>query len=182
MIGGIEEYWPDDVQASASDARTSAEQSEVGTRVFIVHGRDDGTKETVARFLENLGLEPVILQEQPTKGQTIIEKFEELAHPVAYAIVLCTPDDVGALAADYDANPDALQHRMRQNVVFELGFFAGAKGRKRVCALVKGKIEEPSDYSGVGYIQLDDAGGWRLQLAKELHSAGLPVDPAALLA
>lgn len=182
MIDEIEEYWADDVQASASDARTSAEQSEVGTRVFIVHGRDDGTKETVARFIENLGLEPVILQEQAIKGQTIIEKFEESVRSVAYAVVLCTPDDVGALAADAKANPDALRPRMRQNVVFELGYFTHSVGRARVCALLKGEIEEPSDYKGVGYIQLDDAGGWRLQLAKELHSAGLPVDPAALLA
>lgn len=62
------------------------------------------------------------------------------------------PDDVGALAI----KPDDLKPRMRQNVVLELGYFAGKIGRNRVCALVMGEIEIPSDYSGVVYIPLDD--------------------------
>ena len=41
-----------------------------------------------------LGLDPVILHEQPNKGRTIIEKFEELAD-VAFAVILFTDDDVG---------------------------------------------------------------------------------------
>jgi predicted nucleotide-binding protein with TIR-like domain len=45
-------------------------------RVFIVHGRDHGLKEAVARLTGKLGYEPVILHEQPSKGRTIIEKFE----------------------------------------------------------------------------------------------------------
>ncbi len=34
-----------------------------GNEVFIVHGRDDGVKETVARFVERLGLKVTILHE-----------------------------------------------------------------------------------------------------------------------
>lgn len=45
--------------------------------VFIVHGRDEATKEAVARFLGKLELDLVILHEQPNKGRTIIEKFED---------------------------------------------------------------------------------------------------------
>ena len=44
--------------------------------VFVVHGHDDAARETVARFIEKLGLRPVILHEQANKGQTIIEKLE----------------------------------------------------------------------------------------------------------
>ena len=43
-------------------------------------------------------------------------------------------------------------------------------------ALYQGEVEIPSDYSGVLFVPLDDAGGWKLQLAKELKVAGLPVD------
>ena len=146
-------------------------------RVFVVHGRDEAAKHTVARFLEGLGLEPVILQEQPSQGRTVIEKFEDYAQTVGFAVVLGTPDDVGSLADEMDN----LQPRMRQNVVLELGYFAGALGRKRVCALLKGDVEKPSDYDGVIYIQLDDFGGWRMELAKELNAAGLPVDMNRLL-
>ena len=49
------------------------------TKVFIVHGRDNELKESVARFIEKLGLEAIVLHEQPNAGKTIIEKFENAA-------------------------------------------------------------------------------------------------------
>ena len=142
-----------------------------GKHVFIVHGRDQGTKEQVARFLEKLELEPVILHEQPSQGRTIIEKFEDYSD-VAYAVVLLTPDDVGKLVSD-KTKP---RPRARQNVVFELGFFIGKLGRKRVCALYQEEVELPSDFKGVVYIPLDERGAWKLSLARELKAAGLEAD------
>lgn len=111
----------------------------------------------------------MILQEQPDQGRTIIEKFEQYAQ-VNFAVVLFTPDDVGGLEAEN------LRPRTRQNVIFELGYFIGKLGRERVRVLVKGDIEIPSDYSGVLYISLDDAGGWQMALFRELKSAGFDVD------
>ena len=66
-------------------------------RVFIVHGRDAEAKKQVRTFLEQAKLEPVILDEQANKGQTVIEKFEGNAD-VDFAVVLLTPDDKGSLA------------------------------------------------------------------------------------
>ena len=40
-------------------------------------GHDEAAREMAARFLEPLGIEPVILHEQANKGRTIIEKFED---------------------------------------------------------------------------------------------------------
>lgn len=34
-------------------------------RVFLVHGHDTGPREAIARFIEKIGLEAVILEEQP---------------------------------------------------------------------------------------------------------------------
>ena len=96
---------------------------------------------------------------------------------MGFAVILGTPDDIGALADDQDN----LRPRMRQNVVFELGYFTHALGRKQVCVLLKATFERPSDYDGVIYIALDDFGGWRMELAKELNAAGLPVDMNRLL-
>lgn len=119
--------------------------------VFLVHGHDNAVKESVARFLEKLDLRPIILHEQPNKGRTIIEKFE--AHSdVGFAVVLLTPDDVGAVKAEADrVNP-----RARQNVILELGYFTGKLGRARVCALYTGEVEIPSDIHGVIYIRFDE--------------------------
>ena len=141
-------------------------------KVFVVHGHDEAARESVARFLERIGIEAVILHEQATGGRTIVEKLEHYA-AVDFAVVLLTPDDVGGAKG---SAPDKQQSRARQNVILELGFFVGKLGRKHVCALYKGPLELPSDYLGVGYVALDDGGGWRLQLAKELRGAGFSVD------
>ncbi len=140
--------------------------------VFIVHGHDELTKVNVARFIEKLGLDSIILHEQPNKGQTIIEKFESNAADVGFAVVLLTPDDLGA-PKDKKDEPS---HRARQNVVMELGYFCGALGRDKVCVLYKEGVEIPSDYLGVVYTPLDDGDGWHLKLAKEMKEAGLNVD------
>lgn len=143
----------------------------ISNKVFIVHGRDEAIKQTTARFLEKLGLEPVILHEQPNEGRTIIEKFEDYSS-VTYAIVLLTPDDLGKSASENHE----LSLRPRQNVVFELGYFIGKLGRKRVCALYQKGVELPSDFHGVLYVALDEAGAWKLSLAKELKAVGLDID------
>lgn len=150
-------------------ASTRKKPSSRENKVFLVHGHDEAAKETVARFLEKLRLTVVILHEQPSRGRTIIEKFEEHSD-VTFAVVLLTPDDVG-----HSARSEEVAHRRaRQNVVFELGYFIGRLGRHRVCALHKSSLELPSDYSGIVYIQMD--GAWKFELAKELKQVFPSVD------
>jgi predicted nucleotide-binding protein len=150
---------------------TERPKIEFGSDIFIVHGHDEAAKEKVAGFIKALDLNPIILHEKPNKGRTIIEKFEDYAN-VCFAVVLLTPDDVGASAT----NRDNLQNRARQNVVFELGFFLGKLGRERVCALYKGEVEIFSDYNGILFVPMDENDGWKLKLAKELKAAGISID------
>lgn len=140
--------------------------------VFIVHGRDDSAKTEVARFVEKLSLEAVILHEQANEGLTIIEKFERHAATVGCAVVLLTPDDVAAPKA----TPEDLKARARQNVILELGYFCGALTRAKVCVMYWPGVELPSDIHGLTYIPYDPQGGWHLPLARELKRAGLAVD------
>lgn len=154
-------------------AKQIGENSIKGNRVFVVHGHDSEAKTMVARILEQLGLEAVIFHEQPDQGETVIEKLESLTADATYAIVIYTECDLGrAKENDESAN----HFRARQNVVFEHGLFIGRLGRKRVCALVKGNIEKPSDLDGVIYIAMDDAGAWKMQLCKNLQAAGIDAD------
>lgn len=147
-----------------------------GNRVFLVHGHDVAAKESVARFLEKLSLTPVILHEQANEGQTVIEKFESHAN-VNFAVVLLTPDDVGASGK----TPTMLLPRARQNVVLELGYFTGKLGRRKVCALFNPGVEVPSDFHGVLFIELDVPGAWKAKLAQELVSAGMQINLQGLL-
>lgn len=126
----------------------------------------------VARIVERcVDAEVRILHEQVWRGQTIIEKFEEAGGLTNYAIVIATGDDEGRLIGDSTLLP-----RPRQNVVLELGYFVGKLGRDRVILLKGTGVDLPSDILGVGYIPLDPAGGWQLQLLRELRAASFTVD------
>jgi len=148
-----------------------------GADVFIVHGHDEGARDSLARFIQTLGLNPIILHERPNKGRTIIKKLEDEASPAEYAVVLLTADDIAASKEE----PEDTKPRARQNVILELGFFVGKLGRSRVCPLYKGEVELPSDILGVGWVQMDPAGAWKMKLAQELKSAGLEFDADKLL-
>lgn len=141
----------------------------ISNRIFIVHGHDDYARETVARFLEKIGFDAVILHEQANKGRTIIEKVEAESD-VGFAVVLLTPDDEGAVKGG------ELEPRARQNVILELGYFIGRLGRPRVCALRRGVVDIPSDFTGVVWTEMDTANGWKASLARELSAAGYNID------
>jgi predicted nucleotide-binding protein len=157
--------------AAASAAPPPVSKVQDFRRAFLVHGHDEGARESVARFLEKLGITAVILHEQANLGKTLIEKLEHYGD-VSFAVVLLTPDDEGRAAG----TAEPLRHRARQNVLLELGFFVGSLGRKRVCALHKEGLELPSDWDGVAWVPLDGRGAWRLELARELKAAGFQVD------
>ena len=141
------------------------------TKVFIVHGHDELAKTEVARFIEKLNFEAIILHEQVNAGNTIIEKIEEFSN-VGFGIILYTPCDVGAKYGE----EENLKLRARQNVLFEHGYLIGKIGRKNVCALVKNKVETPSDISGVVYIPMDDHKAWHIAVAKEMRNSGYDID------
>ena len=163
-----------DVQQELKTFKSSSKGNKNSTatnkRVFIVHGHDEKIKLDVSNFLRKLGLEPVILHEQANQGKTIIEKIEDNAD-VGYGIILYTPCDKGGTA---DTDYKNMKFRARQNVIFEHGYLIGKLGRNRVCALLEGDIERPSDIDGILYIPYQS--GWDFTVGKELRSVGYNVD------
>ena len=147
-------------------------------KVYIVHGPDEETKTTVAKFIENLGLKPTVLDRKPSKGQTVIDKFDEQADKAGFAIALLTPDDVGALK---DEAGRQLNPRARQNVILELGYFIGKLNPHQVCLLYKEGVELPLGIRDVTYVPMDSADAWKLKLRQGMRKAGLPVDVSDVL-
>jgi len=171
LEGQVEQIGPDQPALAPAPARST---------VFIVHGHDDALRQQVARWLkENLrtGLAAVLLDEQPSEGRTLIEKFEHYAAQAAYVVVLMTADDLGGTKRQPGESEATLlgrlQARARQNVVFELGYFAGHLGRSHVALLYEEGVEYPSDVRGIVHIPADAGGGWKERLRTELRAAGL---------
>ena len=164
MIEEVEKFWPD------SQTSTTAKSN----KVFVIHGKDKNIRNEVTNLLMQVELEPIILDEQPSQGLTIIEKLEQRTD-VGFAVALLTPDDLGS-----ESGEEMQMFRARQNVIFELGFFTGKLGRKHVCVLAKGEIDIPSNYSGVVYIPMDESDNWKYKFAKELRSMGFDIDPTKI--
>lgn len=145
-------------------------------KVFLVHGRDLGAMNEVARFLEKIGIDVVVLREAANAGRPIFNKFHDEAADIKFAVALMTPDDIGRHKGDKKPQP-----RARQNVIFELGFFIGKLGAGKVCALIDDSVERPSDYAGVAFIEFGQQYNWRWELARELRAAGVPFDQNNLI-
>lgn len=149
-------------------------------KVFVVYGHDEQARNNLEAMLRRWGLEPLILDQLPSEGQTIIEKLESYTAKVNFAVVLATPDDIGHRAA----HPDEAAHRARQNVVLELGMLLSKLGRKKVAILLNQQeaMERPSDIQGLIYIpykdHLEKEGG--LILAKEMCAQGYKIDVAKI--
>jgi len=172
---GILQSAVDALTEKIAETEEETAQSFDPKKVFIVHGHNETVKQTVARVLESIGLTPIILAEQPDKGRTVIEKFENEGNDVGFAVVLLTADDKGR--KNYARK---MQDRARQNVVFEMGYFMALLGRERVMLLLQDGVEKPSDLNGVVYTALDKDGAWKYRLVKELKEQGYIVSSDSL--
>lgn len=149
-------------------------------KVFVVYGHDEQARARLDAMLRRWGLEPLILDQLPSEGQTIIEKLEKYTGEAKFGVVLATPDDEG-----YRRNhADEKALRARQNVVLELGMLLSTLGRSKVAILLhqQEQMERPSDIQGLIYIPFKDnlekdAG---LLLAKEMTAAGYQIDVAKI--
>jgi predicted nucleotide-binding protein len=170
--------YPWTINGEKNQKKSNSTESALTADIFVVHGHDEEMKQATARTLAKLSLKPIILHEQPNQGRTIIEKFEKNAN-VQFVIVLLSPDD---MAYSSSTSAESASPRARQNVVLELGYFVGRLGRDRVFALKReGKLELPSDFSGIVYTPYDANGKWQFELVKELKAVGYNVDANAIL-
>jgi len=167
FISTIEEIKVETKNNMKDDMKT---ENKLTNKIFIVHGHKNEIKETVARTLDKLRLEPIILHEQANQGRTLIEKFEKNSSDVNFAIILLTADDEGKAKKETE-----YKNRARQNVVFEMGYFMGMLKRKKVFLLLENGVEKPSDLDGIVYTNIDEKGYWKYELVKELKEIGYNV-------
>ena len=143
-------------------------------KVFVVYGHDEIARTQLEALLRHWDLDPIILDQQASSGQTIIEKLEEYGADGGYAIVLATPDNEGKAKTE-----ETYKSRVRQNVVLELGMFLSKLGREKVAILLKEAIdfEKLSDIQGLIYIpfqnKVDEVS---ISLIRELTRQGYVID------
>lgn len=152
---------PDKLQEIVGDVINGFSKSTYAC-CFIVHGHDSKSLGDLKDVLANdfKIYDPIILNDFPSYGMTIIEKLESCSNNmVDIVFVLMTADD------HLFYRDGSIANRCRQNVVLELGYFIGKFGRKsgKIIILYDKKVELPSDIEGIVYVDIGDG----IQSAKD---------------
>ncbi len=140
---------------------------------FIVYGHNKVMRTSVENFIKSRGLNSIDLFNNSTGGiQSVFDALNSCTNTAECAIILLSADDI-------ILTKDNLEffYRARQNVIFEMGLFAGHLGRDKVIVLYEkhSKFEFPSDINGVFYIEYDEYENWKELLSNSLQKIGFNI-------
>lgn len=118
--------------------------------VFLGYcSRSETTAEKLRDTLEmELGVTVLDWRRDFRRGGTILEEITHAGVQCSAGIFLFTADDYR------EGSPET--GMPRDNVVFEAGYFARAKGKERVLVILEGGVQLPADLGGVIYAPLPD--------------------------
>jgi predicted nucleotide-binding protein len=143
------------------------------TRVLLV-GPQGTTRHKLEAILEDWGLEPVLLRQLGSGGQTVVEKVQQARQIATFAFVLVTPDHEGHKKRRLRQKA----FRARQKIVLQLGLVLACFGRSTVAILIKSKpkMERPADIEGLLYVPFrNDVAEAKASLRKAMQAEGLTI-------
>ena len=142
--------------------------------VFVVYGHNESMRVNVTRYLRRIGIKSLDLMEHSPSGiRTIFDALNSCANAVESAIILLSADDIVV-----NDRHEFQSYRARQNVIFEMGLFAGILGKDKVIVLYQPdeNFEFPSDIIGIYYIAYTDDNKWKKELRSNLKKIGFQLD------
>lgn len=160
-----------EIQKKEEEQEKKRKEEKLGNDILVVHSHDDEAKDMTLGFIDELGLNPIILRDTPDSGTELFDRFEDHKN-IGFAIVVLNPDDIGETKIERCE----LRHRVNQSLIFELGFLVGKLGWNRVCALYEEGIDIPASNEGIIYVQMDKEGKWKKTIAREIKTAELEVE------
>lgn len=149
------------------------EKKRIFNNVFIVYGHNSEMRFSVEDYIKSIQLNSIDLFLQSSGGlHSVFDALNECVNSAECAIVLLSADDIVL-----DKDDLQIKYRARQNVIFEMGLFAGHLGRDKVIVLYEehAKFELPSDVSGIFYIPYDPTEKWKGSLKNTLNKIGFIV-------
>lgn len=130
---------------SKSQSRVS-KQRDLGSNVFIGHGRSLLWRELKDFIQDRLGLPWDEFNRVPVAGQTNVARLSEMLDDAAFAFLILTAEDERE-----DGKVQA-----RQNVIHEAGLFQGRLGFSRAIVMLEEGCEEFSNIEGLGQIRFQE--------------------------
>ncbi|MGF7148012.1 putative nucleotide-binding protein [Sphingomonas zeicaulis] len=164
----------DCVQMCAETARVdAAPRMAPSSKVFIAHSSDDDAKNASVSFVQQLGFQPVTVDERLPKWSRAVAAASGQGD-VDFSLVLLSGDE------EFEGPAGESLVRPCQTVMLGLGYLAGCLGRGKVYALKREHVSIPYDLPGIGCLPMDNRGGWKWALARELQAGGHHIDWTAL--
>lgn len=138
-------------------------------RIFISHGKDSKALRKLERFLRGLGLIPIIVKDEPSRGRAVDDLVEEQMANCISAIILATKDDKVS-----DRGRKGRYFQPRPNVIHEIGL-AQEKLKENVIYLKEIGCNFPSNinpkvWENFTQDNMEDA---FLKITKELRAFGI---------
>lgn len=127
----------------ARQVRRTRQSREIGTNVFIGHGRSLMWRELKDFIQDRLHLPWDEFNRVPVAGITNIARLSEMLDAAAIAFIVMTAED---------EQIDGKVHA-RMNVIHEAGLFQGRLGFTRAIVLLEEECEEFSNIQGLGQIR-----------------------------
>jgi predicted nucleotide-binding protein len=106
-------------------------------KAFIAHGGDSPALRKLKGFLEALGVQPLVVEEQPSEGRSIAENVDYYARQSDFAIILATKGDVDGKTGGFIP---------RGNVLMEIGKLQEIL-KDRMVYLLQAGTKLPTDIS-----------------------------------
>ncbi len=134
-------------------------------KVFIAHGGDSPALSKLKNFLEALGVEPVVVEEQPSEGRSVAENVDWYSRQADCAVILATKGDVDGKTGGFIP---------RGNVLMEIGKLQELL-KDRIVYLVQAGTKLPTNISEKVRVRfspqsMDDS---FIKIAKELKKFGI---------
>ena len=141
-------------------------------QLFVVQGNNAEMNADVFETLEKLELETVVLNQNPSSEQKLIDAVNKCPN-ISYGVVVFSPDNS---VCSKDNNVEDTKFQASQNVIFDLGFLLGKLGKNNVAAVYwpKKDFEIPDKYQGIRWIEYKQ--GWYFKLINELKESNFDVD------
>lgn len=163
----------DDFDPTPAFDHTETPAPGYSTDVFVVNSQNSTAKASVIEFLTQVDLTAIPLDNGSDSEGSLPPTFDQLRR-AGFAVIVMTPDDIRTLN-DPQTSPD-FKPCASEEVMFELGFFIGALGPERLCVLLVDSVELSLGQFDIRVTPMDAGEGWKLDLAKMLKTAGLPID------
>lgn len=134
-------------------------------KAFIAHGGDSTALSKLRSFLEALGVQPLIVEEQPSEGRSIGENVDYYAKQADCAIILATKGDIDGKTGKFIP---------RGNVLIEIGK-SQELFKDRIIYLIQAGTKLPTniDEKVRARFTSQTMGDAFIKIAKELNKFGI---------